>query len=246
MPAVVGSDRDDAVSELEDRGFAVTVTTVTVTSSDQVDTVLAQNPAGGQAAEGSTVTITVGVKASRARAESSAIYLAPLISRAKLRGMTPAPARPPTPSRPQTPRSPSWPRTSAWPSPASHRRIRQQAASHRRGAHRVDPGRAGHDRAARPDHPRRAGGGRAGAAAEHDAHRRPARGVGLRHAGGRRRRPAGRACRHHRRRPRAARRAAARARTPSSHSASPSLTAPERALLARALPLLERLQDDTA
>jgi len=38
---------------------------VTVTSSDQVDTVLAHSPAGGQAAEGSTVTITVGAKAKK-------------------------------------------------------------------------------------------------------------------------------------------------------------------------------------
>ena len=36
-----------------------------VTSSDQVDTVLAQDPVGGQASEGSTVTITVGVKAKK-------------------------------------------------------------------------------------------------------------------------------------------------------------------------------------
>ena len=64
-PPSSGWDRDDAVSELEDRRFAVTVTTVTVTSSDQVDTVLAQSPAGGQAAEGSTVTITVGAKAKK-------------------------------------------------------------------------------------------------------------------------------------------------------------------------------------
>jgi eukaryotic-like serine/threonine-protein kinase len=62
IPPVVGDDRDDAVSELEDRGFAVTVTTAT-SSSDQDGTVLAQNPAGGQAPEGSTVTLTVGVKA---------------------------------------------------------------------------------------------------------------------------------------------------------------------------------------
>ena len=63
------------------------------------------------------------------------------------------------------------------------RRIRQQAASTGEELSRVDPGRAGHDRAARPDHPRRAGGGRAGAAAEHDADRGPARGVGLRRPG---------------------------------------------------------------
>ncbi len=65
VPPIVTWDRNDAISELEDRGFAVVVTTATVTSSDQVDTVLAQNPAGGQASEGSTVTITVGVKAKK-------------------------------------------------------------------------------------------------------------------------------------------------------------------------------------
>jgi len=65
VPAIVSWDRDDAVSELEDRGFAVVVNTATVTSSDQVDTVLAQDPSGGQASEGSTVTITVGVKAKK-------------------------------------------------------------------------------------------------------------------------------------------------------------------------------------
>jgi beta-lactam-binding protein with PASTA domain len=61
----VGTSRDDAVGELEDRGFAVVVDTVTATTGDQFDTVLAQDPAGGQAAEGSTVTVTVGVKKGR-------------------------------------------------------------------------------------------------------------------------------------------------------------------------------------
>ena len=65
VPAIVTWDRDDAVSELEGRGFAVVVATAAVTSSSQVGTVLAQNPAGGQAPEGSTITITVGVKASK-------------------------------------------------------------------------------------------------------------------------------------------------------------------------------------
>jgi beta-lactam-binding protein with PASTA domain len=63
VPAVVGWNRDDAVGELEDRGFAVVVGTALVTASNQVDAVLAQNPAGGRAAEGSTVTITIGVRA---------------------------------------------------------------------------------------------------------------------------------------------------------------------------------------
>jgi beta-lactam-binding protein with PASTA domain len=62
VPYVVGSDRNDAISELEDRGFAVSVETSAATGS-QVDTVLSQNPGGGRAAKGSTVTITVGVKA---------------------------------------------------------------------------------------------------------------------------------------------------------------------------------------
>ena len=64
VPAILGWDRDDAVGELEDRGFAVTVTTATAPSS-QDGTVIAQNPPGGRAAEGSTVTITVGVKAAK-------------------------------------------------------------------------------------------------------------------------------------------------------------------------------------
>jgi beta-lactam-binding protein with PASTA domain len=58
----VSRDREDAVGELEDRGFAVNVVTVVVTSGDQVDQVVAQDPAGGKAAEGSTVTLSVGVR----------------------------------------------------------------------------------------------------------------------------------------------------------------------------------------
>jgi len=65
VPNVLGWDKGDAVGELEDQGFAVTLATTAVTSNDQVDHVLAQNPNGGQAAEGSTVTITVGVKAKK-------------------------------------------------------------------------------------------------------------------------------------------------------------------------------------
>jgi serine/threonine-protein kinase len=58
---VVGKDRDDAISDLEDAGFRVQVTT-TVTTNRQVDRVIAQSPDGGTAPEGSTVTITVGVR----------------------------------------------------------------------------------------------------------------------------------------------------------------------------------------
>ena len=62
VPIVLGWDRDDAISEIEDRGFAVNVVTVAVSSGGDVDTVVAQDPPGGRAAEGSTITITVGVR----------------------------------------------------------------------------------------------------------------------------------------------------------------------------------------
>jgi serine/threonine-protein kinase len=62
VPALVSRDREDAVGELEGRGFAVNVVSVVVTSGDQVDRVVAQDPAGGKAAEGSTVTLSVGVR----------------------------------------------------------------------------------------------------------------------------------------------------------------------------------------
>ncbi len=62
VPPIVGWDRGDAISELEDRGFAVTVTTTPASSSADDGTVLAQDPAGGRAPEGSTVTLTVGAK----------------------------------------------------------------------------------------------------------------------------------------------------------------------------------------
>ena len=61
VPYVVGSSADDAQDELEDAGFAVAIATTPVASS-QVGDVVAQNPPGGQAPEGSTVTITVGVR----------------------------------------------------------------------------------------------------------------------------------------------------------------------------------------
>jgi serine/threonine-protein kinase len=61
VPYVVGSSSDDARSELEDAGFAVAIATTPVANS-QVGDVVAENPAGGQAPEGSTVTITVGAR----------------------------------------------------------------------------------------------------------------------------------------------------------------------------------------
>ena len=62
VPNVLRWDRGDAIDEIEGRGFAVNVLTVAVTSGDAVDTVVGQDPSGGRAAEGSTITITVGVK----------------------------------------------------------------------------------------------------------------------------------------------------------------------------------------
>jgi serine/threonine-protein kinase len=62
VPAVVGWDRDDAIGEIEDRGFAVNVLTATASSGGDVGTVVAQDPPGGRATEGSTITITIGVR----------------------------------------------------------------------------------------------------------------------------------------------------------------------------------------
>jgi serine/threonine-protein kinase len=62
VPIVITWSYDDAKSELEDQGFVVAVTTASVTSSSQDGHVVAMNPAGGSAPEGSTVTLTVGAK----------------------------------------------------------------------------------------------------------------------------------------------------------------------------------------
>ena len=64
VPYVVGESADDAMGALDDSGFAVAVTTMAV-SNDHVGDVVAQDPPGGRAAEGATVTITVGVRQSR-------------------------------------------------------------------------------------------------------------------------------------------------------------------------------------
>jgi serine/threonine-protein kinase len=64
VPYVVGESADDAMGDLDDSGFAVAVTTMAV-SNDHVGDVVAQDPPGGRAAEGATVTITVGVRQSR-------------------------------------------------------------------------------------------------------------------------------------------------------------------------------------
>src|SRR5262249_29322844 len=61
VPDVRTWDRNDAADELEGLGRAVASATAPATGA-QVDTVLGQNPVGGPVAEGSTVTLTVGVK----------------------------------------------------------------------------------------------------------------------------------------------------------------------------------------
>jgi eukaryotic-like serine/threonine-protein kinase len=66
VPYVVGWSADDAYDELDDDGFSVAVTTTPV-GSDRVGDVVAQDPPGGRLAEGSTVTITVGVRQSSSR-----------------------------------------------------------------------------------------------------------------------------------------------------------------------------------
>ena len=61
VPIVIDDDAEDAIEELEDRGFVVSVAT-TPSSGREEGRVIAQDPAGGQAPEGSTVRITVGVR----------------------------------------------------------------------------------------------------------------------------------------------------------------------------------------
>ena len=61
VPYVVAWSADDARGELDDAGFAVAIATTPVANS-QVGDVISQAPAGGQAPEGATVTITIGIR----------------------------------------------------------------------------------------------------------------------------------------------------------------------------------------
>jgi serine/threonine-protein kinase len=63
VPYVVGWSADDAYEELQDAGFAVAIVTTPVAGS-QVGDVVAEDPPGGRAPEGGTVTITVGIRQS--------------------------------------------------------------------------------------------------------------------------------------------------------------------------------------
>jgi serine/threonine-protein kinase len=60
VPYVVGRDRDDAEAVLERAGFTVDVRRQDTPDRDQDGVVIAQDPNGGGAEPGSTVTITVG------------------------------------------------------------------------------------------------------------------------------------------------------------------------------------------
>ncbi|MEX1008535.1 MAG: PASTA domain-containing protein, partial [Acidimicrobiia bacterium] len=61
VPYVVGWSADDALGELQDAGFAVAIATAPVPNS-QVGDVVAEDPPGGRAPEGGTVTVTVGIR----------------------------------------------------------------------------------------------------------------------------------------------------------------------------------------
>jgi serine/threonine-protein kinase len=58
---VIGDDADDATDELEDDGFTVAYAT-TPAAGRSVGRVVSQSPAAGQAPEGSTITLTIGVQ----------------------------------------------------------------------------------------------------------------------------------------------------------------------------------------
>ncbi|GAA1394028.1 Stk1 family PASTA domain-containing Ser/Thr kinase [Luteococcus peritonei] len=60
VPSVVGRGEDEAKQLLEKAGFGVKVTTSAVTDQSQDGTVVDQDPKGGTATKGSTVTISVG------------------------------------------------------------------------------------------------------------------------------------------------------------------------------------------
>jgi beta-lactam-binding protein with PASTA domain len=60
VPDVTGLDEDSARSELEGAGFEVRVIDQETTDPTEDGVVLAQEPAGGTATEGSVVTLTVG------------------------------------------------------------------------------------------------------------------------------------------------------------------------------------------
>ena len=60
VPNTVGEDEASAISDIQSAGFTVSVDRVDVSDESQDGTVVSQNPSGGSAPSGSTVTIGVG------------------------------------------------------------------------------------------------------------------------------------------------------------------------------------------
>jgi beta-lactam-binding protein with PASTA domain len=60
VPGVVGDDEATAIQTLTDAGFKVASQSVPVTTESQDGTVVQQDPSGGKAKPGSTVTLGVG------------------------------------------------------------------------------------------------------------------------------------------------------------------------------------------
>jgi beta-lactam-binding protein with PASTA domain len=60
VPDVAGEPVADAVARLSDEGFRIRQTQQDVPTEDGDGVVIEQDPAGGQAPRGSTVTLTVG------------------------------------------------------------------------------------------------------------------------------------------------------------------------------------------
>ena len=60
VPNTVGEDEASAIADIQSAGFTVSVDRVDVAEESQDGTVVSQNPAGGSAPSGSTVTIGVG------------------------------------------------------------------------------------------------------------------------------------------------------------------------------------------
>ena len=60
MPNTVGTDESTAIDRIQGEGFRVSIERVPVSDEADEGTVVDQNPTGGRAKVGSTVTIVVG------------------------------------------------------------------------------------------------------------------------------------------------------------------------------------------
>ena len=175
-------DVDDATDELEDGGFAVAYVTTPATGRPRRPASWPRPRRRARRPRARRSPSRSGVAECRRRN-----YFAPLISLvnfwrdpARRRCCTATMTATPVDAGRLTRSSPSWPPTCAWRWPASTGGSARRRSPRATTLSRLPARRAGHDRAARPDHPGRARGRGAGAAAEHDPHRRPARGAGPR------------------------------------------------------------------